>query len=120
MAALLMFGEGTSYINETIFENRFKYVGELARMGGNIKVEGNIAIITGVDGYQGARVCVPDLRAGAALIIAGLAAEGITVLDDIQYIQRGYEDIVEKFKSLGAEMELVCSDAEIKAFAEAQ
>ena len=120
MAVLLGIAQGVSTVTESIFENRFKYVGELARMGGSIKVEGNIAIITGVEKYQGARVCVPDLRAGAALVIAGLAAEGITVLDDIQYIQRGYEDIVEKFKSLGAEMELVCSDAEIRSFAQAQ
>ncbi len=120
MAVVLGIAQGVSTVTESIFENRFKYVGELIRMGGSIKVEGNIAIITGVEKYQGARVCVPDLRAGAALIIAGLAAEGITVLDDIQYIQRGYEDIVEKFKSLGAEMELVCSDSEIRAFAEAR
>ena len=92
----LALAHGTSIVTESIFENRFKYVDELARMGANIKVEGNTAIISGVEKLTGARVSAPDLRAGAALVIAGLAAEGITVVDDIVYIQRGYECFDEK------------------------
>ena len=95
MAVLLGIAEGTSTVTESIFENRFKYVDELTRMGADIKVESNIAIISGVKRYTGARVNAPDLRAGAALVIAGLAADGITVVDDIYYIQRGYEALEE-------------------------
>lgn len=112
----LAIAKGTSIVTESIFENRFKYVGELARMGANIKVEGNSAIIDGVERLTGARVCAPDLRAGAALVIAGLAAEGITIVDDIVYIQRGYEDFEGKLKSLGAEIEKVSSEKEIRKF----
>ena len=90
-AVTLTLAEGTSIVTESIFENRFKYADELTRMGANIKVEGNTAIIDGVQKLAGARVSAPDLRAGAALVIAGLAAEGITIVDDIVYIQRGYE-----------------------------
>lgn len=102
MAVLLGIAEGTSTVTESIFENRFKYVDELTRMGADIKVESNIAIISGVKRYTGARVNAPDLRAGAALVIAGLAAEGITVVDDIYYIQRGYEALEEKLTKIGA------------------
>ena len=108
--------KGTSIITESIFENRFKYIDELTRMGANVKVEGNSAIITGVEKFTGARVSAPDLRAGAALVIAGLAAEGITVVDDIVYIQRGYECFEEKLRSLGAEIERVSSEKEIQKF----
>ena len=80
------------------FENRFKYVDELARMGSSIKVEGNVAVINGVEGFTGAQVNAPDLRAGAALVIAGLAAEGYTIVDEIGYIQRGYESFEEKLQ----------------------
>ncbi|MEE0713249.1 MAG: UDP-N-acetylglucosamine 1-carboxyvinyltransferase, partial [Blautia sp.] len=86
-AVTLTLAEGTSIVTESIFENRFKYADELTRMGANIKVEGNTAIIDGVQKLAGARVSAPDLRAGAALVIAGLAAEGITIVDDIVYIQ---------------------------------
>ena len=96
MAVVLGISEGTSTVTESIFENRFKYVDELTRMGASIKVESNIAIISGVEQYTGARVNAPDLRAGAALVIAGLAAEGITVVDDIYYIERGYEEFEKK------------------------
>ena len=112
----LALAHGTSIVTESIFENRFKYVDELARMGANIKVEGNTAIISGVEKLTGARVSAPDLRAGAALVIAGLAAEGITVVDDIVYIQRGYERFDEKLRSLGAEIERVSSEKEIQKF----
>ena len=108
--------KGTSTITESIFENRFKYLDELARMGANIKIEGNSATIEGVQGFQGARVSAPDLRAGAALVIAGLAAEGITLVDDIVYIQRGYERFEDKLKSLGAVIERVSDEREIQKF----
>ena len=85
-------------------------------MGGMAKVEGNTAIITGVEGFTGARVSAPDLRAGAALVIAGLAAEGITIVDDIRYIQRGYEAFDEKLRSLGAEIRLIDSVREAQKF----
>ena len=104
MAVLLGIAEGTSTVTESIFENRFKYVDELTRMGADIKVESNIAIISGVKRYTGARVNAPDLRAGAALVIAGLAADGITVVDDIYYIQRGYEALEEKLTKIGAKI----------------
>ena len=107
---------GTSIVTESIFENRFKYLDELARMGGVAKVEGNSATIEGVKKLSGARVSAPDLRAGAALCIAGLAAEGITIVDDIVYIQRGYERFEEKLKSLGAVIERVSSEKEIQKF----
>ncbi len=116
IAVTLGLSEGTSIVTESIFENRFKYVDELARMGGDIKVEGNTAIINGVSKYTGARVSAPDLRAGAALVIAGLAAEGITVVDDIVYIQRGYECFEEKLRALGAQIEKVSSENEIQKF----
>ena len=116
IAVTLGLSEGTSIITESIFENRFKYVDELARMGGDIKVEGNTAIINGVSKYTGARVSAPDLRAGAALVIAGLAAEGITIVDDIVYIQRGYECFEEKLRGLGAQIERVRSENEIQKF----
>ena len=116
MTVTLALAEGTSIVTESIFENRFKYVDELARMGGSIKVEGNVAIIGGVDGFTGAQVNAPDLRAGAALVIAGLAAEGFTVVDEIGYIQRGYEDFEEKLRGLGAQIEKVDSDKEAQKF----
>lgn len=116
MAALLALAEGTSTVTESIFENRFKYVDELTRMGAQIKVESNIAIITGGNKYTGARVSAPDLRAGAALVIAGLSAEGITIVDDIYYIERGYEAFEEKLSSLGAVIEKVSSEKEIQKF----
>ena len=90
IAVALGLAQGTSIITESIFENRFKYVDELTRMGACIKVEGNTAVISGVDSYNGASVSAPDLRAGAALVIAGLSADGYTYVDGIQYIQRGY------------------------------
>ena len=116
MAVVLGISQGTSTVTESIFENRFKYVDELTRMGANIKVESNIAIIGGVDQYTGARVNAPDLRAGAALVIAGLAAEGITVVDDIYYIERGYEAFEQKLSQLGALIEKVSTEKDIQKF----
>ena len=112
----LALARGTSTITESIFENRFKYLGELARMGAVTKVEGNSATIEGVEKLSGARVSAPDLRAGAALCIAGLAAEGITIVDDIVYIQRGYERFEEKLRNLGGMIEKVSSEKEIQKF----
>jgi UDP-N-acetylglucosamine 1-carboxyvinyltransferase len=116
MTVLLGIASGTSTVTESIFENRFKYVDELTRMGAEIKVESNIAIITGVPKYTGARVNAPDLRAGAALVIAGLAAEGITVVDDIYYIERGYEELERKLTELGACIEKVSTEKELQKF----
>lgn len=116
MAVVLGIAEGTSTVTESIFENRFKYVDELTRMGADIKVEGNIAIINGVQKYTGARVNAPDLRAGAALVIAGLAAEGVTIVDDIYYIERGYEGFETKLAELGGKIERVSSERELQKF----
>lgn len=112
----LALAHGTSIITESIFENRFKYLDELARMGAVAKIEGNSATIEGVEKLSGARVSAPDLRAGAALCIAGLATDGITIVDDIVYIQRGYERFEEKLRSLGGLIERVASEKEIQKF----
>ena len=116
ITATLALAEGSSIVTESIFENRFKYVDELARMGANIKVESNTAIIEGVERYTGAQVSSPDLRAGAALVIAGLAADGITIVDDIHFIERGYERFDEKLRSLGAEIEKVEDERALQKF----
>lgn len=108
--------EGTSIITESIFENRFKYLDELARMGAIVRVEGNTAVIEGVEKLTPACVSAPDLRAGAALCIAGLATDGITIVDDIVYIQRGYERFEEKLRGLGGIIERVSSEKEIQKF----
>lgn len=116
IAVTLALSKGTSIVTESIFENRFKYVDELTRMGANIKVEGNTAIIDGVSKYTGASVSAPDLRAGAALVIAGLAAEGTTVVDDIKFIERGYEDFHIKLQNLGAQIEKISTERELQKF----
>lgn len=116
ISVALALAKGTSIVNENIFENRFKYVAELTRMGAKIKVESNTAIIIGVESLTGARVSAPDLRAGAALTLAGIAASGITEIDDIKYIDRGYEDFDLKLKKLGAKIRRVAAEDEaIKA-----
>ena len=102
MSSLLTVAEGTGLVTETIFEGRFKHVDELKRMGAKVKVEGRTAIFQGVDSLSGAKVSASDLRAGAALVIAGLIAEGETEIDNIHYIERGYDRISEKLVSLGA------------------
>ena len=116
MAITLALSEGISVITESIFENRFRYVDELTRMGAKIQVEGNTALITGVEKYTGAEVSAPDLRAGAALVIAGLAAEGITQVDSIGYIHRGYEKFSEKLRELGGQIQLVETEKELQKF----
>ncbi len=112
----LALSRGTSIVTESIFENRFKYVDELTRMGANIKVEGNTAIVDGVSKYTGAKISAPDLRAGAALVLAALAADGYSVVEDIHYIQRGYEDFHLKLQSLGAQIDKVDSERELQKF----
>jgi len=112
----LALATGSSLVVESIFENRFKYVDELARMGTNIKVEGNTAMVIGVAKLRGAALKAPDLRAGAALVLAGLAAEGQTTVDDIKYIKRGYEDFEGKLVSLGADIREVDSEVEARKF----
>jgi len=104
MMSLLAKVEGTSIITETIFENRFMQVGELTRMGGNIKIDGRSAIIEGVHDFTGAEVKATDLRAGASLILAGLCAKGETVINDVYHIDRGYVSIEKKLKALGADI----------------
>jgi len=116
ISVVLALCEGTSIVTETIFENRFKYVDELARMGADIKVESNTAIINGIERYMGTSVSAPDLRAGAALVIAAIAADGVSVIDDIVYIERGYEDFNMKLASLGAVIEKVSDEKEIQKF----
>ena len=116
IAVALALADGTSIVTESIFENRFKYMDELARMGANVKVEGNIAVIDGVKRFTGAEVAAPDLRAGAALVMAGLAAEGCSVVEDVEYIMRGYEDFEGKLRELGAEISLVSTDKDVQKF----
>lgn len=107
MAVLLSKAEGTSILSESVWDNRFQYVGQLLRMGANIQVDGKIAVIEGVENLTGVNVKATDLRAGAAMIIAGLTAKGETTVEDIQYIDRGYEDVVQKFSSIGAKIKRV-------------
>ena len=99
--------QGNSTVTETVFENRFMHVQEIARMGGNITLKGNTAVIEGIDRLQGAPVMATDLRASASLVLAGLVAEGATVIDRIYHIDRGYERIEEKLKMLGADIERI-------------
>lgn len=113
IATLLALSEGTSIVTESIFENRFKYVDELSRMGASIKVEsGTVAIIEGVEGFTGAAVSAPDLRAGAALVVAALVADGYSTVDSIQYIERGYEGFEQKIAALGGSIEKIPVDDE--------
>jgi UDP-N-acetylglucosamine 1-carboxyvinyltransferase len=104
MMVLMSIANGTSIIKETIFENRFMHVGELNRMGARIKIEGNTAFVQGVPYLSGAEVLTTDLRASAALVLAGLVAKGKTVVSDVYHLDRGYEALEEKLSSLGAEI----------------
>ena len=106
IAAVLCLAEGTSILTEGIWDNRYRYADEFRRMGANIQVDGKIAVIEGVRQLTGAPVCACDLRAGAAMIVAGLAAHGITEVDQVYYIERGYENIVEKLAKLGADIHI--------------
>lgn len=117
IATALSLAQGTSIVKESIFENRFRYINELLRMGANIKVEGgNTAIIEGVESLCGVSISAPDLRAGAALVLAALAADGYTTMDNIHYIERGYENFPGKLASLGAVIEKIDSEAQAKKF----
>ena len=107
LSALLTVANGTSIVTETIFESRFKFLDELRKMGANTRVIETTAIITGVESLAGARVNATDLRAGAAMVIAGLMAEGVTEISNISHLMRGYERIDEKLRGLGAEIELI-------------
>jgi len=102
--ALMSIADGTTFIKETIFENRFMHVQELNRMGTDITINGTTALINGVDSISGAQVMATDLRASASLILAGLVAKGETIVDRIYHIDRGYERIEEKLSNLGAEI----------------
>ena len=108
--AMMTIGDGTSTVTETVFENRFMHVGELRRMGANIEVEGRKAIVHGVPFLQGAFVRATDLRAGAALVLAGLTARGVTEVGDLRHIDRGYDHLVEKLRGLGADIIRVDKD----------
>lgn len=116
IAVSLALAHGTSIVTESIFDNRFKYVDELAKMGANIKVEGNTAIIEGVSHFTSANLTTPDLRAGAALVLACLTAEGFSTVDDIKYIERGYEDFHIKLQGLGAQIDKVESEKDLQKF----
>lgn len=107
MMVLLSVIPGTSMINESVTDNRFRYVEQLTKLGANVDVEGHIAIIEGVDKLTGTEVAATDLRAGAAIVLAGLAAEGTTIVTNVQYIDRGYEDMVGKLKAVGAQIERI-------------
>ena len=107
MAVLLALAEGTSIISEGIWSNRFRYAEQLNRMGADIKADGQLAVIQGVEQLKGAPVRADDLRAGAAMLIAGLAASGTTEVEDILHIDRGYEEVVEKFRGIGADIKRV-------------
>ena len=103
MAALLK-SEGSTVFVENIFENRYRHVDELARMGAEVRVAGRVAVVTGREHLHGARVKCTDLRAGAAMVIAALCAEGTTTIEDAHYIERGYEDIIGKFAAIGGKI----------------
>ena len=112
----LSLASGSSVVTESIFENRFKYVDEVLKMGANIRVEGNVAFINGVESLKGASMKAPDLRAGAALVLAGLAANGFSTVGSIEYILRGYEHLERKLQELGAVIALVDTDEAAEAF----
>ena len=116
IAVTLALAEGKSTVTESIFENRFLYVEELKKMGADITVEDRVATILGQEKLQGATLHALDLRAGAALVLAGLAAEGITVLEDIGFIRRGYEFFEKKLMNLGAKIILAKTEEEVEAF----
>ncbi len=107
ITTVLSLADGTSMVTEGVWDNRYRYVGELTRMGAQIRVEGRSAVVEGVEKLSGATVQAYDLRAGAAMVIAALAAEGTSEITNVQYIERGYEDIIQKLRGIGAEIECV-------------
>ncbi len=112
LSTVLCLAQGVSMVTENVYDNRFKYAAELKRMGADITVDGKVAVIKGVDRLTGAVVKATDLRAGAAMVLAGLAAWGTTTVEDIYHIERGYEDIIGKFKALGADIEKIEDNAQ--------
>jgi UDP-N-acetylglucosamine 1-carboxyvinyltransferase len=116
--ALMTQAEGTSRIKETIFENRFMHAAEMQRMGANIRISGNTATVRGASKLHGAKVLASDLRASASLVLAGLAAQGETVVHRVYHIDRGYETIVRKFRSLGADIERIKDSQQISVNSE--
>ena len=117
IAALLATANGTSIIHEAVWDNRFKYVEELRRMGAEINVDGKIAVVEGVDRLKGAPVKATDLRAGAAMIVAALGAEGVTYVEDITHIDRGYEHVVEKLTGVGADIKRIFTNDNVTSTA---
>jgi UDP-N-acetylglucosamine 1-carboxyvinyltransferase len=117
MMALLLISQGTSVVTETVFENRFMHVEQFQLMNAEIKVEGRSAIVTGGTQLSGAKVCATDLRAGAALIIAGLVAEGTTEVSGTHHIDRGYVHLAEKLAGLGADIYRISLNEDVKAAA---
>ena len=115
IAALLSIANGTSIVTEAVWDNRFRYIEELKRMGAVISVDGKVAVIEGVKELNGAPVKATDLRAGAAMVIAALSAKGVTYIEDIEHIERGYEDIVEKLTGLGADIRIIYTDDPVAA-----
>ena len=116
---VLCLAQGTSVVTEGVWDNRYRYVDEIRRMGAQIQVDGKVAVIEGVDKLTGAPMQACDLRAGAAMVIAGLAAQGVTEIDHVYYIERGYEDIVRKLSGVGADIRVVVTPDEEKAQASA-
>lgn len=117
ITTVLSVAYGTSIVVESIFENRFRYTQELARMGAEIKVESSVAVVSGVKELKGAKVVAPDLRAGAALVLAAMHAHGVSYIDEIYYVERGYEHFVEKLQGLGAFIEIASDEEEAKKIA---
>ena len=107
IATVLSIADGKSIITESIWDNRFRYAEQLKKLGAYIEAEGKVATVYGVEGLHGNTVKATDLRAGAAMVIAGLIAKGQTVIEDIHHIQRGYEKIVEKLSSVGADIQII-------------
>ena len=107
IATVMALAEGTSMVTEAVWNNRFRYVDELRRLGANIQVDGRVAVIEGIDHFTGAPIEACDLRAGAAMVVAALAAKGTTEISNVQFIERGYEDLVGKLRSVGADIRIV-------------
>ena len=115
IVAVLALAEGTSVVTEGVWDNRYRYVDEFKRMGARIQVDGKVAVIEGVEHLTGAPIRACDLRAGAAMVVAGLAAQGETEIDCIHHIERGYEDIVRKLSNVGADIRVVVTpDEEVR------
>ncbi len=119
ITTILCLAEGTSVITEDVWDNRYKYVAELRRMGAQVQVDGRVAVIEGVDKLSGAPIKACDLRAGAAMVIAGLCAQGRTEVEDVRHVERGYEDFAGKLRGLGADIVKVAEkDSDEEDFSE--